>query len=579
MKLGAMAIDMAEFGAQVDRVRMSFEGLAQADATPMIEGLRQASRGAIDDMNLMLSANKAMMLGVTQNADEMTRLLEIATVRGRAMGLSTQQAFNDIVTGIGRMSPLILDNLGIMTGGARTFEEYAAAVGKAADELSDLEKRQALLNKVLQDTSKPVDDAAQGFEALGAQAKNLKASWAVGMGGALGPIAQEIADFTASALQSQEILGPYTDTLSDMKAHMPTAEYQALRAEVYAASKAWDAGALSVEEYKARLNELIPGIDKTTIVIQAAETATLRKEQADLRAAAAAREHGAAEVEKAAKIRAGIAAGYAAGLDPWLVRRAHDPSAGAGLTVQEQIRRDEEALREAESAAAAALRGVGGGGISDAQRLAEQRQREFQSLVESALQPTQVTGADVSATEHGAYQDKWDEEMRRLRAREDIPYYQRAETERQFYSGQLPEMVNWDAMIADIARRQQEESGRRGLLDEAMRRAQEAGLTANYADVAAAMGIRDEAVLGLEAGEAFETGVQDVNVAATVTEQFAKQMRAQRQTYVDLGAEIMHAMLEGTDEGITPDVGKRFAKRIFPYIYDELEAQGILSRL
>ena len=34
-------------------------------------------------------------------------------VRGRAMGLSTTQAFGDIVTGIGRMSPLILDNLGI----------------------------------------------------------------------------------------------------------------------------------------------------------------------------------------------------------------------------------------------------------------------------------------------------------------------------------------------------------------------------------------------------------------------------------------------------------------------------------
>ena len=86
-----------------------------------------------------------------------------------------------IVTGIGRMSPLILDNLGILTGGAQAFQLYAFETGRAADEISDAEKKQLLLNTVLNDAttaalkaSQTTDDAATGYERLGAAAQNLK---------------------------------------------------------------------------------------------------------------------------------------------------------------------------------------------------------------------------------------------------------------------------------------------------------------------------------------------------------------------------------------------------------------------
>ena len=151
--------------------------------------------------------------------------------------------------------------------------------------------------------------------------------------------------------------------------------------------------------------------------------------------------------------------------------------------------------------------------------------------------------------------------IRRLRADQSIPYYQRMETERQFYSGQMLDQVNWDAVIQDIARKQQEEAGRQNLLNEAMRRAQEAGLAANYADVAASLGIRDDTVTGAEAAQAFEEGAKSVDVAAGVVEQFVEGVRAQRQAMVDAGAESMRAFLEGSDQAITPDAGKKFARR------------------
>jgi hypothetical protein len=117
------------------------------------------------------------------------------------------------------------------------------------------------------------------------------------------------------------------------------------------------------------------------------------------------------------------------------------------------------------------------------------------------------------------------------------------------------------------------------MVQEAMRRIQEAtGMAANYAAVAEAMGVPAGEVTGAQTAEAFQEGIAAVDLGATVTDQFVVQIRAQRQTYVDLGLEVMQAVLEGTDQAVTPDVGKRFAKRIAPFIYDAFEAQGIVVK-
>ena len=108
------AFEFSEEGAQLERLRASSDALAThygANMTDMVSTLRTASQGTIADTDLMLSANKAMMLGVTANSDQMANLLQIAALRGRAMGEDVTKAFNDIVVGIGRMSPRILENL------------------------------------------------------------------------------------------------------------------------------------------------------------------------------------------------------------------------------------------------------------------------------------------------------------------------------------------------------------------------------------------------------------------------------------------------------------------------------------
>lgn len=208
IQAGGAVIELAKVATQAGVVRESFDQLAaQAGQSgdALLSALQKSSGGAIANTNLILAANRAMLLGVADSADEMSQLMQVAIARGRAMGLSAEQAFSDIVTGIGRMSPLILDNLGIVTGGEKVFDDYAAALGRTADSLTDVERKQALVNTVISSSASlvnnmtaPVDDSALAFQRLDASVQNLRVS----IGQAFAPTVIAGADALAAAINT-----------------------------------------------------------------------------------------------------------------------------------------------------------------------------------------------------------------------------------------------------------------------------------------------------------------------------------------------------------------------------------------
>jgi hypothetical protein len=198
---GAQAAwELGEMGAQAQRTEASFERLAAgagASGRAMLAAMEEASRGTVAETDLMAAANRALVLGVADSAEEMGRLVEAAIVRGRDVGVGATQAVNDLVTGIGRMSPQILDNLGIV-GAAGAFDEYARSLGVTAEQLTDVQKKQALLNSVLASTEgmSVADDAASSFERMDAAIENMK----VDLGELFGPAMAAIADKLAEAV-------------------------------------------------------------------------------------------------------------------------------------------------------------------------------------------------------------------------------------------------------------------------------------------------------------------------------------------------------------------------------------------
>lgn len=219
--VASATFELGQLGAMSLQVEGSFVGTAErmgASAGELLAVMQGASRGMIAEQQLMLGANRAMILGVADSANEMGALLEVAGARAKIMGTDVATAYSDLVTGIGRMSPLILDNLGIVTGGEKAFDAYAASIGKTTQQLTDAERKQALLNLAIRDTLPYLQEAdtggsnaAESFQRFGAAATNLRtnlgeliavklAPWLDGITGAVNDFAT-IFDIVASGKQ------------------------------------------------------------------------------------------------------------------------------------------------------------------------------------------------------------------------------------------------------------------------------------------------------------------------------------------------------------------------------------------
>lgn len=208
--VAAGAIELAKTGASAQLLEQRFQGLAAAageSGDAILAALRKASGGEISDLNLQLAANKANLLGVATSADDLGTLMAIATDRAQQLGTTSTQAFNDLVTGLGRGSALILDNLGIIVDAATANQTYADSVGKTVAQLSEQEKKQALINAVvaqgnatLAATGGAVESNIGGFDRLGAAAENAANRAGAAIADRLAPLASGLGGVINAAL-------------------------------------------------------------------------------------------------------------------------------------------------------------------------------------------------------------------------------------------------------------------------------------------------------------------------------------------------------------------------------------------
>jgi len=204
IKTGAAVLDLARLGAQAQAVEASFDTLTKrisVSSASMLAALRDTAGGTISDTELMLSANRAMVSGVADSSQEITQLLEIARNQAKFFGLTTQQAFSDLILGLARGEAEIIDNLGIVVKSGEEYERYAESIGKTANELSATERTAALTNAVLREGGKLLgENAGQGnelassFARMDSSIQNAREALGELFSPAVAAIASQIAD-------------------------------------------------------------------------------------------------------------------------------------------------------------------------------------------------------------------------------------------------------------------------------------------------------------------------------------------------------------------------------------------------
>lgn len=109
--------EASDLAAETEGVERAFNRLNDPN---LLQNLREATKGTVSDLELMKNAVQFSNFGLP--VDKLATALAFARQRAADTGQSVDYLVQSIVTGIGRQSPLILDNLGI--NAKRVSEEF-----------------------------------------------------------------------------------------------------------------------------------------------------------------------------------------------------------------------------------------------------------------------------------------------------------------------------------------------------------------------------------------------------------------------------------------------------------------------
>ena len=141
-EIATTAIEMAKLSGNVEGVSRAFNR-AFPDAESVLFRLRKATRGTVDDFQLMQRTLQATNLGVA--VEQLPVLFEFAAARAQQTGESVDYLVDSIVRGIGRKSILVLDNLGLS---ATRLKEQFNGASLASQSVADVTKGVAAIAAV-----------------------------------------------------------------------------------------------------------------------------------------------------------------------------------------------------------------------------------------------------------------------------------------------------------------------------------------------------------------------------------------------------------------------------------------------
>lgn len=210
-------VEMAE---QADGVTKAFNAM---DNPNLLDNLRKATKGTVNDVQLMTAAVQANDFRIP--LEDLGKYLEFAQLKAQQTGQSVDYMTNSIVTGLGRKSPLILDNLGISaaeisektkeTGDfmkavaeivdtqlAAAGETYISAADRAAQKTVELQNAQKALGDEILPIKEQWDDAYADM-----QLNTISLiSWCVKHQGVVKALSIMLAAFTVVAIATSNAI-------------------------------------------------------------------------------------------------------------------------------------------------------------------------------------------------------------------------------------------------------------------------------------------------------------------------------------------------------------------------------------
>ncbi len=168
-KLIAFGKELVNLGGVAQGVSAAFERIGGGK---YLDDLKNATAGTVSQLELMKRAITAQNLGIP--IENLASLFQFATKRAQDTGESVDYLVNSIVLGIGRKSPLILDNLGIS---AIQLREKLKGVGLESASVADVAAAVgAIAADSMRESGGIIDTNAIKIQNLSAMWQDLKES-------------------------------------------------------------------------------------------------------------------------------------------------------------------------------------------------------------------------------------------------------------------------------------------------------------------------------------------------------------------------------------------------------------------
>lgn len=162
-------IRMIKLAAQAEAVEIAFKRLNQPG---LLRELQDATRNTVSNFELMKAAVRAENFAIPLK--NLSSLMAFAQQRARDTGESVDYLVDSIVMGIGRKSPMILDNLGISIIEVREEFKKTGDMAQAVANIAD--RNMIKLGKTAETTADKIAQSEAAFKNLSIAIGNILAS-------------------------------------------------------------------------------------------------------------------------------------------------------------------------------------------------------------------------------------------------------------------------------------------------------------------------------------------------------------------------------------------------------------------
>lgn len=224
-------------GAMMQRAEKSFEMMAggASEAAKTLDIMREATRNAVPDIELMTGATNILALGLAEDAQQLGEITRNITALGSRFG-GNLQMFQLMMS---NQSLRRIDSFGIGVGEATERIKEFTDAGMEAEEAFQVAVLE-LMNEKFVELGGAVEDNALAFEQLETNLKNISNAMKMQAAEAVGPLVARYNDFVEETIAGDKALIGFAATLRMVNTVMGTNE-NAFYAYQIAAIEAKDA--------------------------------------------------------------------------------------------------------------------------------------------------------------------------------------------------------------------------------------------------------------------------------------------------------------------------------------------------